>query len=152
MPSGRLHRGEAEKREQFMESIFQKDPQMSAAKANDEFLKHFGSRMRNNAVYAIRARVQAARALKRETETTQPSGYVQPSDYTQAIEYIQTPQAPRGRRSYEDFPETKPVFLVTGNIKQVKFLNDTLEGLRSKGLSDLRVDHIADSYAVITRP
>lgn len=145
MPSGRLHRGEAEKREQFMESIFEKDPQMSAAKANDEFLKHFGSRMRNNAVYAIRAKVQAAHGLKRDTVTTSPSDYIQSGDY------VQTSQPPRGRRAYEEFPETKPVFLVTGNLKQVKFLNDTLESLRSRGLSDLKVDHIADSYAVITK-
>lgn len=132
MPSGRLRIGEAEKREKFMEEIFQKDPTMSAAKANDEFMKHFGSRMRNNAVYAIRAKVRALAQA-----------------HLPKVDVVMVEQ-PRARRSYEELTE-KPAFLVTGSSKQVKFLNDTLEMLRSKGLSDLKVDHVADSYAVITK-
>lgn len=127
MPSGRLRRGEAEKREQFMESLFKQNPDMSAAKANDEFLKQFGSRMRYKGVYTIRAKVQAQEAIRK--------GVIQP-------------EPPRPRIVTE---ETKPTILVTGTPSQMQFLSKTLEELNNKGLVGLKVDHATDAYMVVTK-
>lgn len=127
MPSGRLRRGESEKREQFMESLFKQNPDMSAAKANDEFLKQFGSRMRNKAVYAIRAKVQVQDAIQR--------GVIQP-------------ETPRLRMPKE---EGQPAILVTGTPSEMQFLTKTLQELNARGLSSLKVDHATDAYVVITK-
>lgn len=145
MPSGRLKTGEAAKREKFMEEMFLKNPSLTAAKANDELMRQFGSRMRSNAVYAIRSRVRAMQKLPTLVQTPE-AGPVTPT-----LE-VSFQEQPRGRRAYEEVTEKEAsAFLVTGSPKQVRFLNDTLESLRAKGLSDLKVDHVADSYVVITK-
>lgn len=56
----RITRAEVTVREAFIRSLFEKDPGLTAAAANEKFAAKFrGQKMRSHRVYAIRAQVRA---------------------------------------------------------------------------------------------
>lgn len=72
----RIPRTEVKEREQFMKELFLSSPELPMPQANTKFYERFGSKMRPQRVYAIRASVktQLEAGLTPDQVVVEPAG------------------------------------------------------------------------------
>lgn len=136
MPSGRIKKDVANEREQFMLSVFKKEPSLSVLKANKQLQEKFGTMMRAQRAYQLR---DIARKEIKQANTTAPAQAGRKANKpTEAARSMNTVQTTGGH-----------IVIVEGSSDKIQFLKSALEVMHTAGFKVPRIDHQSDSYAVV---
>lgn len=134
----RLKKDDIEQREAFVLALFQEEPGLSAAKANEKVKAKFGSQMRAQRVYELRKKAGTS-AVSQAGRKGKAAKKV-PGRKPRVVEAAREVAAPI------DFV---PVVIPTGSAAESGVIQKALDYLRNAGALNLRVAHAAERYAVI---
>lgn len=137
----RLKRTDVSIREGFVQKLFEANPTLSVAKANEQVKAKFGNMMRAQRMYAIRKTASKPAAV-----TAGARGRAR----AKTIKHSKKQRRPvtTGRRDGGPAEAPFPMLIRVGTGEGAA-LKNALTVLRGHGLTNLAVDHDGDSYAVI---
>lgn len=138
----RLKKTDVEQRETFVLTLFRENPKLSAAKANEKVKAKFGSQMRAQKVYELRAKAEA------ESKKEVTAAGRKPGRKTKQARGGRKPVVQAARKAAATV-EFVPVLLPVGGEAEAGIIRKALDHLRNSGAINLKVAHSTGKYAVI---
>lgn len=166
----RLSKTEVEKREAFVVELFKQEPDLSVPKANAKVKEKFGNTMRASRLYELRTKaaekpvetaartsngaqaVEAApkkrRGRPKKTKTTEAESAPKKRGRPKGKKAVKkTVKQPVGSVAFR--MKNGPSILSLASREEGEGLGAALKKLHDAGLTTLRIEHLADNYAVI---
>lgn len=130
----RLKRTDVTIREGFVQKLFETNPTLSVAKANEQVMAKFGNMMRAQRMYAIRK------------TAAKPAAVTAGARARARAKTIKRQAVTGGHR---DGGIAEAMFPMLIRTEDGSGLKSALDSLRGHGLTNLAVDHVGTGYAVI---
>lgn len=140
----RTTQDQTQERHAFVVELFQKQPELSRADAQEAFRDRFGAAINPRTLNQLRE--QALETLQQEEQAEEPAAEetvdaaaaLKAAADTQAAPKAKAPKAKGPRSVFVDAPR-----------EQLVFLEQVVAQLQAAGLANLRVDHATDRWMVL---